>query len=591
MTIERRTDPLPAPVPGPGPATETPQAPGPGTEARQQTPAPTTSPSGPAASVGPIIPDAGPQAQTFEARVAGPRPPVPVPGPEAYVIPGPGPQARPGLGPEASPGPGPQAPNAPGPGPEAAGPKVKTWARRAQAWASSGTDGPGPQAPDAGPQAPGPKGRPVIREPRWLKITILLGLYGLTIAGLVLASSGQVEAAEVAGVDDGRQYLAPFVLELNALLWTLMGYRRGRRGNSPYTFWAIAAASGVFSIYLVTRHAPTQGASLLFGGASAAAQLLTFVHLKEDLERFLINELEQRGGSRAKYGLLWLTHRSLAWRAWLIDVEHSVGVRADAISYAQVWMVVHDDTLAALTKDLKWRNLRARARARSLAERTARNEVARACGAPVSDLPMGGVRVPEIRGLIRGVAGPEAPSLTAGPVPSPEPGPQAPQYEIGASPEVGPQAQDPRSQASGPGPEARDRQARGPRPPKIKAQPAAVPVSPAPAGPRPEPRTRTLGPAPTDPRRIDVLLQRVAQDPPSLEGNVQDLTFYREDLINLAERTASDWHGGDWLDREACPTKVEVSEICSRGSTHAGNIRRVVDAIRKVNAAEMSQQN
>ena len=90
----------------------------------------------------------------------------------------------------------------------------------------------------------------------------------------------------------------------------------------------------------------------------------------------------------------------------------------------------------------------------------------------------------------------------------------------------------------------------------------------------------------TEARKIDEYLEAVSADPPSLEGNITSVTAYRLDLIHLAERTAA-WPDGDWLTRTVCPKKMEIADMLGRGSTHAGNIRRIVEAIRKhVNTTE-----
>src|SRR5882757_9224541 len=84
-------------------------------------------------------------------------------------------------------------------------------------------------------------------EPKesWLLRTGLsLSVWTLAGVATVLAASGQVEFARWAGITDMRAYAVPAVLELVAVAFLLIGYRRARRGDSAGTLWLLAACVG-----------------------------------------------------------------------------------------------------------------------------------------------------------------------------------------------------------------------------------------------------------------------------------------------------------------------------------------------------------
>lgn len=461
-------------------------------------------PSGPSATSPSLAPRR--PAQAPEAGLS--RGPEPGPGPNLYLsqaYAGPGPARA--LGPA---GPGPQAPS-PGPEPEASSPQ----ARRAQHAAK--------------PEAPA--------EPRWLKASILVGLAALTAIALIFVSDGQVKAAFLAGVHDWRRYLAPGVFELVAILWTLLGYRRGRHGNSPWGYWALSAATGGYSVYVITAHSPGQSA-LLYGGASIAAQLLTFVKFYEDLRKWQQTHLRQTAAARAKLGVLWLTRFAVARRAWLLAVEHGITARADAIDLAHLYRAVYLDTrdelyALAATKHGPDGNpgFWDKVTARRLARRTADQAIAASLGKPVARLPET-VVVAKVA-----VAQAQAPS---GPERGPEPEPQA---------STGPDRARPERETSGPdaGPGG------GPEP-----------------GPTPEP-----APKPT----LDVYDVEAIIEAAVAAGYDRALAEkYRGDYPKVAAAV-------NWLTSPTCPKKEDVKEWSGRGSTLAGELRQILDAIRKHQAS------
>jgi hypothetical protein len=145
--------------------------------------------------------------------------------------------------------------------------------------------------------------------------------------------------------------------------------------------------------------------------------------------------------------------------------------------------------------------------------------------------------------------------------PSPEPL-EAPSPPSPPGPTGPAQAQ--RALSAGPGPQA-----------WTQAQPASAPTSPAPSSQQPGPGPDS-GPEPEarpGAPRLDTLIDLV-------RGRFTDdeLDFYRNDLITLGR-------AGDWLTDEKCPTKEEIKNWCSRGSTHAGKIRQIVEAVRTAHSA------
>src|SRR4051794_22563745 len=103
----------------------------------------------------------------------------------------------------------------------------------------------------------------------------------LAAVATALAASGQVQFARWAGINDVRAYAVPAVLELVAVAFLLLGYRRARRGDSSIALWAIAAIVGGFAVYTNVVHSGPR-AGLVFGAASAITMILWFVKLRDD---------------------------------------------------------------------------------------------------------------------------------------------------------------------------------------------------------------------------------------------------------------------------------------------------------------------
>src|SRR5882672_9860476 len=76
-------------------------------------------------------------------------------------------------------------------------------------------------------------GSPEAAQESWLLRTGLsFSVWTLAGVATALAASGQVEFARWAGITDLRAYAVPAVLELVAVAFLLIGYRRARRGDS-----------------------------------------------------------------------------------------------------------------------------------------------------------------------------------------------------------------------------------------------------------------------------------------------------------------------------------------------------------------------
>ncbi|MDT5025382.1 MAG: hypothetical protein QOE61_1808, partial [Micromonosporaceae bacterium] len=93
-----------------------------------------------------------------------------------------------------------------------------------------------------------------VRESWLLKTGLSVSVWTLAGVATVLAASGQVEFARWAGITDMRAYAVPAVLELVAVAFLLIGYRRARRGDSAATLWLLAAVVGAFAVYTNVVH-------------------------------------------------------------------------------------------------------------------------------------------------------------------------------------------------------------------------------------------------------------------------------------------------------------------------------------------------
>jgi hypothetical protein len=207
----------------------------------------------------------------------------------------------------------------------------------------------------------------------WLLRTGLsLSVWVLAAIATLLAASGQVEFAHWAGITDIRAFAVPAVLELVAVAFLLLGYRRARRGDSAGALWFLASVVGGFAVYTNVAHSGRR-AGLVFGAASALALILWFVKLRDDYRQFQ-RESGQAMRPRPKLGALWLVAPRLAARAWVIAARRRISTVDEAVGYAEVWRAVYEDSRAA--------NVR-----RRLARRTAWRSVAEAAGGVWAELP------------------------------------------------------------------------------------------------------------------------------------------------------------------------------------------------------------
>ncbi|MDT5026898.1 MAG: hypothetical protein QOE61_3324 [Micromonosporaceae bacterium] len=110
-----------------------------------------------------------------------------------------------------------------------------------------------------------------VKEPWLLRTGTSITVWLLAGVATVLAASGQIEFAHWAGITDIRAYAVPAVLELVAIAFLLIGYRRARRGDSPAAMWLLAAGIGGFAVYTNVSHSGRAG--LVFGVASAITLL------------------------------------------------------------------------------------------------------------------------------------------------------------------------------------------------------------------------------------------------------------------------------------------------------------------------------
>src|SRR5262245_26302853 len=226
----------------------------------------------------------------------------------------------------------------------------------------------------------GGKSRGADRGPRvdannesWLLRTGLsLSVWTLAGVATVLAATGQVEFAKWAGITDVRAYAVPAVLELVAVAFLLIGYRRARRGDSASTLWLLAAAVGGFAVYTNVVHSGGRS-GLVFGAASAITMLLWFVKLRDDYRHFQ-RHTGQATRPRPKLGALWLVAPRLSTRAWVVATRRRISTVDEAVGYAEVWRAVFEDARAARVSH-------------RLARRTAWRSVAEVAGGAWAELP------------------------------------------------------------------------------------------------------------------------------------------------------------------------------------------------------------
>jgi hypothetical protein len=213
-----------------------------------------------------------------------------------------------------------------------------------------------------------------------------------TLAGVatVLAATGQVEFARWAGITDLRAYAVPAVLELVAIAFLLIGYRRARRGDSASALWLLAAGVGAFAVYTNVVHSGGRS-GLVFGAASAITMVLWFVKLRDDYRHFQRNT-GQATRPRPKLGALWLVAPRLSTRAWVVATRRRISTVDEAVGFAEVWRAVYEDSRTAKV-------------GRRLARRTAWRSVAEVAGGVWAELPRT-AEIAAVQVLKRGSASP-----------------------------------------------------------------------------------------------------------------------------------------------------------------------------------------
>ena len=246
-----------------------------------------------------------------------------------------------------------------------------------------------------------------------MRTGLSISVWLLALVATVLAASGQIQFAHWAGITDVRAYAVPAVLELVAVAFLLIGYRRARRGDSPAALWLLAAAVGAFAVYTNVAHSGRAG--LVFGAASAVTLILWFVKLRDDYRHFQ-RHTGQATKPRPKFGALWLVAPRLSARAWVVAARRRISTVDEAVAYAEVWRAVFEDSRTARVR-------------RSLARRTAWRSVAEVSGGVWADLPRT-AEVAAVNVVHRGsqpAANAHQP-LTSAPAPTPagNPGPAAP---------------------------------------------------------------------------------------------------------------------------------------------------------------------
>jgi Protein of unknown function (DUF2637) len=243
--------------------------------------------------------------------------------------------------------------------------------------------------------APRPARASTAHEPgeSWLLRTGLsVSVWLLAGVATLLAASGQVQFARWAGIADLRAYAVPAVLELVAVAFMLIGYRRARRGDSPSTLWLLAALVGAFAVYTNVVHSGGR-AGLVFGAASAITLILWFVKLRDDYRQFQ-RQTGQATRPRPKLGALWVVAPRLSARAWVIAARRRISTVDGAVGLAEVWRAVYEDSRTAKVR-------------RRLARRTAWRSVAQAAGGMWAELPrtaeVAAVDVVQRSSLVRGI--------------------------------------------------------------------------------------------------------------------------------------------------------------------------------------------
>lgn len=239
----------------------------------------------------------------------------------------------------------------------------------------SGPDG--PSTPDASNRHP--VHRTEVREPSALRYGLPSALWTMSTVASLMAGVGQFDFAGSVHINGIVRIGVPLILEPFAVVLMLLGYRQGRRKRSPYPLWLLAAGVGGFAFYtnVVFAHA----AGLVFGAATAAAMIAWFVKLRIDLTHYL-EAIGHIPPGRPKLGKLALVAPRVALHAWTVAVRRRVLTTDDAVTNAEVWIMVCDDTYAALREKKTSRRT-----AKRLAKRTAWLTVYERTGGPSVHAP------------------------------------------------------------------------------------------------------------------------------------------------------------------------------------------------------------
>jgi Protein of unknown function (DUF2637) len=243
---------------------------------------------------------------------------------------------------------------------------------------------------------------PPPRESWLLRTGLSLTVWTLAGVATVLAATGQVEFARWAGITDARAYAVPAVLELVAVAFLLMGYRRARRGDSAAALWLLAAGVGGFAVYTNVVHSGGRS-GLVFGAASAITMVLWFVKLRDDYRHFQ-RHTGQATRPRPKLGALWMVAPRLSTRAWMVATRRRISTVDEAVGYAEVWRAVYEDARKARV-------------GRALARRTAWRSVAQVAGGVWADLPQT-AEIAAVQVLRRDAPKPEPITAVAAQVPA-----------------------------------------------------------------------------------------------------------------------------------------------------------------------------
>jgi hypothetical protein len=255
----------------------------------------------------------------------------------------------------------------------------------------------------------------------------------LAAAATILASSGQLEFARVAGINDLRQFLVPAILEIAVIFVLLGGYLRACDGESPALMWALAIVITSFATWTNLTHGGPR-AGRIFAAATVLTFVLWLLHLR-DRYRAARRAAGLLDAPTAKFRLIrWIVMPSLTTRAWLIAVEYGLRDAEEALRRARLWRDTATDTREQ-TDGGRWQRRRVARRAATLAIRAAHHTPPAATPPPVVEAPPSGT-TPTPQLTI------ELPTVAADPVTASDPTPpaQAPPAGTGADERADPTA-------------------------------------------------------------------------------------------------------------------------------------------------------